>query len=118
MNRVSPAGSRPSATPAASSSSAGRLRPADNLVRAIVALGGMQIAFVASPGEAVKIALRAGPEFRFPVLASNGLAAGVVLCVALPALAAAVNPEPRFDISKRPSCIWRTRARLRSEQWA
>jgi hypothetical protein len=70
------------------------------LAQAVAAVGGMNIAFVASPGEAVKIALRAGPNFKFPVLASGGLAAGFVMCVALPALVSAIDPAVRFEASK------------------
>ena len=59
----------------------------------------MQIAFVASPAEAVKILLHAGPEFRFPVLASSGLASGFVMAVALNSLVAAVDPAPQIEAS-------------------
>jgi hypothetical protein len=70
------------------------------LAQAVSAVGGTQIAFIAAPGEAVKILLRAGPNFRFPVFASSGLAAGYVLCVALPALAVAVDPIPAIEASR------------------
>jgi hypothetical protein len=70
------------------------------LAAAVAAVGGMNIAFVASPGEAVKIALRTGPDFKFPVLASGGLAAGIVMCIALPALVSAIDPAVRFETSK------------------
>jgi hypothetical protein len=70
------------------------------LAAGVAGVGGMDIAFVASPGEAVKIALRAGPEFSFPVFASGQLASGFVMAVALPALVAAVDPEVTFDVRR------------------
>jgi hypothetical protein len=70
------------------------------LAGAVAAVGGLNLAFVASPAEAVKIVLRAGPDFKFPVLASGGLAAGIVMCVALPALVSAIDPAVRFEVSK------------------
>ena len=60
----------------------------------------MNIAFVAAPGEAVKIALRAGSEFKFPVFASSALAAGIVMAVALPALVSAIDPAVRFEVGQ------------------
>jgi len=56
------------------------------------------ICYVASPGEAVKIAMRSLIS-PFPVFASSGLAAGVVLCLATNALAIAADPSPRFSTS-------------------
>jgi len=46
--------------------------------------------------------LRAGPDFnaKFPVLASNGIAAGTVMAVAVNALAVGADPVPRFEQSK------------------
>ena len=69
------------------------------LAAAVAGVGGLNIAFVAAPGEAVKIALRAGPKFKFPVFASGGLASGSVMAVALPALVSATDPAARFSVS-------------------
>jgi hypothetical protein len=69
------------------------------LATAVAPVGGTNIAFVASPGEAIKIALQAGSQFRIPVYAGSGLAAGFVLCVALNALASAISPAPNFSAS-------------------
>jgi Phage capsid family len=69
----------------------------------IVALvGGLNLAFVASPAQALRIALRAGPDFnsRFPVLASGQLDPGMVMCVALNALVSAIDPAVRFDLTR------------------
>ena len=45
------------------------------LAAAVAGVGGLNIAYIAAPSEAVTIALRAGPQFnsRFPVLASARL---------------------------------------------
>jgi hypothetical protein len=69
------------------------------LAAVVAPVGGLNIAFVAAPGEAVKIALRA-PQFRFPVFATGALPTGTVMVIAIPALAVAVDPLPRFEISK------------------
>jgi Phage capsid family len=69
------------------------------LATAVAPVGGTNLAFVASPGEAIKIALQAGSQFRIPVYATSGLAAGFVLCVALNALASAISPAPNFAAS-------------------
>jgi hypothetical protein len=46
------------------------------LAGAVAPVGGLNLAYVASPDVAVKIALAAGSEFRFPVLACGALASG------------------------------------------
>jgi hypothetical protein len=69
------------------------------LAAAVAPVGGTQIAFVAAPGEALKIALRSTGSPPL-VLASNGLAAKTVMAVALNALVVAIDPEPRFSVSK------------------
>jgi hypothetical protein len=56
------------------------------------------ICFVASPGEAIKISLRA-PFFRYPVYSSAALAAGVVMSIATNCLAVAADDAPRFEVS-------------------
>ena len=70
------------------------------LASAVAPVGGSQIAFVAAPGEAAKIALRSTGPFPYPVLPSNGLAAKTVLVVALNALVVAVDPESSFTVTK------------------
>ena len=70
------------------------------LVAAVSGVGGMDIAFVANPGEAGKLALRSGSEFKFPVFASSALAAGVVMAVALPALVSAIDPAVRDQVGR------------------
>jgi hypothetical protein len=97
-----PAGLRNSVTTVTANAGGGitaLLQDLGDLAQAVAGVGGMNIAFVAAPGEAVKIAFAAGPDFKFPVFASGGLAAGFVVCVALPALVSAVDPSVRFDVS-------------------
>ena len=67
---------------------------------AAVAPAGMDLVFIAAPGEAVKIALTAGPQFQFSLLGSSALAAKTVLCVAANALVTAGDPEPRIETSR------------------
>lgn len=70
------------------------------LANAVAPLGGLNLAYVASPEEAVKISLGAGPQFKLPVLASAGLAAKTVVCVALPALVSATDIAPRIEAAR------------------
>jgi len=63
----------------------------------------MDIAFVTDPGTAVKVALAAAPGFDLlglPVLASNAVTVGTVICIGLPALVSAFDPAPRIDASR------------------
>jgi hypothetical protein len=71
------------------------------LAAAVAPVGGSQIAFVAAPGEAAKIALRSTGAPSLPMLASCGLAAGTVVAVALNALVVATDPVPRFSMTKQ-----------------
>jgi len=70
------------------------------LAGAIAPVGGLTIVFIANPVEAVKIALAVGPKFSFPVFASNGIAKGTVLAIAINALVSATDPEPRIETSR------------------
>jgi hypothetical protein len=56
------------------------------------------IVIVASPAQALR--LRMADVKGIEVLASNGIAAGTVVAIAANALAAAVDPAPRIDVSK------------------
>jgi hypothetical protein len=73
-----------------------------NLAAAVAPIAGSQfnIIFVASPGEAVKIALRTNSSFPYEVFSSAALASGTVLCLAVNALAVAADPSPQFSVSK------------------
>jgi hypothetical protein len=100
---VRPAGLRygVAASPAAAAGTAPTAMMADlgALAAAVAPVGGLNIAFVAAPGEAVKIMLAAGPKFAFPVFASSGLTEGTVMAVALNALASASDPAPKIKTS-------------------
>ena len=70
------------------------------LAGAVAGLGGLSIAYITDPTSAVKILASAGPRFVFPVLASGGVPAKQIICIALPALASATDPQPRFESSR------------------
>jgi hypothetical protein len=67
------------------------------LTATCAAVGGLDLVFVASPPEAVKILLTAGPRFTFPIFASGALAAKTVICLAPVAVVAAVDPNPEIE---------------------
>ena len=71
-----------------------------NLAAAVAPVAGSldNIVFIASPAEAVKIAMRTDNSFRFDVFASSGLAAGIVVCLAVNGLAVAAG-EQTFSVS-------------------
>jgi hypothetical protein len=72
------------------------------LVNAVAGVAGSAgaLTFVAAPAQAAALRLWAPNTFRYEVLASSGLASGVVICIAPNALVSAVDPAPRFEISK------------------
>ena len=70
------------------------------LAGAVAPIGALDLVFVASPAEAVKILLNAGPRFQFPVLASGGLAAKTVCCFAPIAVVAAAAPDVDIQESR------------------
>jgi hypothetical protein len=76
------------------------------LAGAVAPVGGLNLAYVASPDVAVKIALAAGSEFRFPVLACGALASGTVICIALNALQPRSIRRPGSRRAKAPCCTW------------
>lgn len=86
-----------SVTPAAGGGDEAMVLDLAALAEAVAPIGGTRLAFVAAPGEAVKITLRARAPLAFPVLASAALPAGTVMAVAVNALVAAVDPVPEFD---------------------
>ena len=62
--------------------------------------GSSPIVFVASPYQAAAIKMRQ-PNFAYEVLASSGLAAGIVLAIASNALVSAADPVPRIEVSDK-----------------
>ena len=79
------------------------MKDAGALAGAVAAVGGDQIAFVGSPDTVVKLRLSIGTEFAYPIFASSALAVGTLMVIALPALAAAVEPRP--EIEAGPSAV-------------
>jgi HK97 family phage major capsid protein len=73
------------------------------LLAAVSPTCGMNVAYVTNPSTVLKIALTAAPGFDLlglPVLASNGVAAGTVICIGLPALVSVFDEIPRIDASR------------------
>ncbi len=71
-----------------------------NLAALVAPIAGDQILFVASPKQAVRINLWRTSPLQFPVIASSGLADGIVLCLATNALAVAGgNDPPKISVS-------------------
>ncbi len=61
------------------------------------------IIFIANPAQAVSLRLRLAGDPTFEVLSSSALSAGVIVAVAANALASAIDPQPRFEISNQAS---------------
>jgi hypothetical protein len=73
----------------------------ETLVTAVSAVAGnAPIILVASPAQAAALKLWNNPSFDYEVLASSGLAGGVVVAIASNCLVSAVDPAPRFEIVK------------------
>jgi hypothetical protein len=70
------------------------------LAGAVAPIGALDLIFVASPAEATKILLNAGPRFTFPVLASAALPAKTVACFAPVAVVAVADPNPEIEESR------------------
>jgi hypothetical protein len=70
-----------------------------NLANAVAAVGGLGITFVASPKEAVKIAMLRGADFPFEVLSSGAITAGTVIAVAHDAIVSATGPGVRIEVT-------------------
>jgi hypothetical protein len=61
---------------------------------------GLNVCLICDSGTAVKLKYLAGPNFDLPVLATNGIAAKTIICIALNALISAVEPLPRVQASR------------------
>ena len=77
---------------------------AEDVRELVVAVAGVAgnapIILVASPAQAVSLKMWMGGNPIYEVLASSGLAGGVVVAVASNALVSAVDPVPRIDVSR------------------
>lgn len=63
------------------------------------------VILIASPGQAVSLKLRMGNDAAYEVFSSNALTTGVVIAVAVNALASAVDPGPRFEVSDQGTLV-------------
>jgi hypothetical protein len=70
------------------------------LASLVAPFGGLDIVYVTDPGTAVKLMFAMGPQFRIPVLASSGVPAKTVICLAPNALCSATDPAPRLEAGR------------------
>jgi hypothetical protein len=62
--------------------------------------GNNQIVIVCAPPQALALRMWAGRDFpQFDILASSGLANGIIVAIASNALASAIDPAPKFSVS-------------------
>jgi hypothetical protein len=77
-----------------------------SLAAAVATVGGLNICFIASPKQAIKIALRKSQNaFPFPVYASSALADKMVCALAFDALAVIGDAEPRVEVNKTGAMV-------------
>jgi hypothetical protein len=78
-----------------------------NIASIVAPLAGDQIIFVASPKQAVKINLYRTSALPYPVIASSGLADGVVVAIATNVLAVAGGDDPpRIQVSDETTLMF------------
>jgi hypothetical protein len=62
--------------------------------------GGMDFVYITDPASAVRLAFAMGPQFRWSILASSGVAAKTLICLAPLALCSATDPAPRLESAR------------------
>ena len=93
-------------TPLSAATAGSQVAMIDDFAKLVAAVSpscGMDICFVTDPGTAIKVAMAAMPAFEalgIPVLASNAVTVGTVICIGLPALVSAFDPAPRINASR------------------
>jgi hypothetical protein len=87
-------------TAATGGGSAAMLKDLSTLATDVAPYGGLDIVYVTDPGTAVKLTFAMGPQFKIPVMASSGIPANTVICLAPNALCSASDPAPRIDASR------------------
>src|SRR5262249_16763291 len=70
------------------------------LATAPAAIGGLDLVYITDPASAVKLTFTMGAQFKLPILVSGGVPAKTVICLALPALANANDPQPRLESAR------------------
>jgi hypothetical protein len=70
------------------------------LAAAVAPFGGLDLAYIANPAEAVKMSFAMGAQFKLPVFASGGCPPKTVICIAVPALCSATDPAPRLESAR------------------
>jgi hypothetical protein len=105
-NAAQPAGLLHNVTPLAATAGGGTaamIADIANLVDAVAVaeLDASTLVIVASPAQAVTLALLAGPRFNFPILSTNALPAGTVAAFVPDAIAAAFEGAPEIATSQQ-----------------
>jgi hypothetical protein len=87
-------------TPTAGGGSQAMLTDLAALAAGPAGVGGLDLAYVCAPSEAVKLTFAIGAQFKLPILVSGGVPSKTVVCLALPALANATDPQPRLESAR------------------
>jgi hypothetical protein len=87
-------------TPKAGGGSQAMLSDLSALATGPAAVGGLDIAYICAPPEAVKLTFVMGAQFKLPIIVSGAVPAKQIICIALPALASATDPQPRLESSR------------------
>ena len=66
----------------------------------VAPFGGMSLLYVTDPASAVKLMFAVGPHFQIPILASSGVSAKTLICLAPTALCSATDPVPRLEAAR------------------
>jgi hypothetical protein len=80
--------------------SAAMLKDLATLATDVAPYGGLDIVYVTDPGTAVKLTFAMGAQFKIAVLASSGIPANTLICLAPNALCSASDPAPRIEASR------------------
>jgi Phage capsid family len=87
-------------TPTAGGGSQAMLTDLAALAAGPAAVGGLDLAYVCAPSEAVKLTFAMGAQFKLPIIASGGIPPKTVICLALPALVSATDPQPQLESAR------------------
>jgi len=89
-----------SETPTAGGGSAAMLGDLATLAADVSPYGGLDIIYITDPASAVKLTFAMGAQFKIPVLASSGVPAKTLICLAPVALCSASDPAPRLEAAR------------------
>jgi len=89
-----------SETPTAGGGSQAMLTDLATLAADVSPYGGLDLTYICAPAEAVKLTFAMGAQFKIPVLASSGVPAKTLICIAPVALCSASDPAPRLEAAR------------------